>query len=389
VNSLNPKHAATSPPAGRNYEPGEGREHAGGNAARAATLDRGAGGGARVGRSRELFERAPGLLSVVRPLDLAELPTPITEEPLLAKTWGLASLHVKRDDLTSPVYGGSKLRSLEYFFGRARAAGASGVATMGPLGSHQVLATAVYARRIGLRSRSLLVPQPPVHEAELNARTLPSFGMEVVRCRNFFQVPFAYLRVRLTPLGGRRPFWIPPGSADPLGVLGVVEGALEVAQAVRRGDLQMPDDVVVATGTCATAAGLYLGFAIARLPVRVVAVRVVPLIITGSLKLKRMARRTLRILRRAGYAEEVRWGPVLWVNSMAGPGYSQPNPRSLAAMEDVARQGGFRTEVAYTGKTVALFRTDALRGRRVLFWNTFSAVEPALPVSDGARVVVP
>jgi D-cysteine desulfhydrase len=330
-------------------------------------------------RTRELFERVPELRRLVQPVDLADLPTPVTEERALAETWKLGSLHVKRDDRTSAIYGGSKVRNLEYFFGAALAQKATSVATMGPYGSHQVLATAIFARRLGLGSRGVLTPQPPVYEADVNARLLPAFGMEVVRCRSFLDVPLRYLRARRTPLRGGRPFWIPPGAAHPLGVLAVVEGALEVARAVRDKEMPLPEDVVVPTGTCATVAGLYLGFAIARLPVRVVAVRMVPMIVTGAWKLKRMAHKALKLLRDAGYEEEVRWGPLLWVDSMAAPGYALASSGCAAAMDDVAQQGSFRTEVTYTGKTLAFLRTDALRGRRVLFWNTFSAIEPKAP----------
>jgi D-cysteine desulfhydrase len=79
---------------------------------------------------RELFGLIPNLSALVRPVRLAHLPTPITEALELAQLWGLESLHVKRDDLTSPLYGGSKLRNLEYFFGKALQGNATGVVTM-------------------------------------------------------------------------------------------------------------------------------------------------------------------------------------------------------------------------------------------------------------------
>jgi len=335
-------------------------------------------------RHRPLFKLVPGISEVVQPLDLAELPTPIREEPVLAARWGLERLHIKCDDLSSPIYGGSKLRNLEYFLGHALARSATGVATMGPYGSHQALATAVYGRHAGLLTRAVLTPQPDVREGALNKRLLPALGMEVLRCNGFASVPWAYLRARFTPLGGKRPYWIPPGSADPLGVMGIIDGAFEVAAAIDRGELPPPDDVVVPTGTCATAAGLYLGFAMAELPIRVVAVRVVPLMITGANKLKRMARRTLKILRDAGYRRPLQWGELLWVNDCAAPGYGVAGPEARAAMAEVAEWGRMRTDVTYTGKSLALLHTGALSGRRVLFWNTFSATDPDPHRIDGS-----
>lgn len=327
-------------------------------------------------RRRELFELVPAMKGRVPVVDLADLPTPVTEERALAARWSLASLHVKRDDLTSPDYGGSKVRNLEFFLGGAIAARASGVATMGPYGSHQALAMAVYARRFGLRSRALLVPQVRVRETGLNERLLPALGAHVLRCRNYLDVPLKYLRTRLERLGETRPYWIPPGSAGDLGVLALVEGAMELARAIDRGELPMPDDVVVPTGTCATAAGLFLGFSMMRLPLRLVAVRVVPKLITGPGKLRRMARGALAMLRRFGYDDPVTWGDLLWVDDLAAPGYALPNQWTTRAAENVASAADFRTDVTYTAKCLGLLARGSLRRRRVLYWNTLSAVDP-------------
>ncbi len=327
---------------------------------------------------RHLTRLVPGLDAVAKPLDLMVRPTPVTNAQGLAERWRLAELRIKRDDLSSTAYGGSKLRNLEYFFGRAQMVGVSSVATMGPYGSHQVLATAVQGRRHGFRTRALLTPQPRVPEIVLNERLLPQFGMEVIRCGSFAAVPLGYVRARYARLGRTLPYWIPPGSHHPIGVLGVLEGALELAHAVRGGEIPMPDDVVVPTGTCATAAGLLLGLAIAQLPVRVVAVRMVPMLVTGPAKMRRLAARTLELLRGAGFTGEVRLGEMLWIDAQAGPGYGMPNPLGLQAAQDVAEVGGFRTETTYTAKTLGLLAGGALANRRVLFWNTFSAVDPSL-----------
>lgn len=108
-----------------------------------------------MSRTRLLSELVPGLDTLVRPLDLLARPTPVTEEPELARRWGQAGLWIKRDDLANPLYGGSKVRTLEFFLGRARAQRADGIVTMGPYGSHQLLATAVFGRRTGFLTRGV------------------------------------------------------------------------------------------------------------------------------------------------------------------------------------------------------------------------------------------
>ncbi|MDE2427615.1 MAG: pyridoxal-phosphate dependent enzyme [Burkholderiales bacterium] len=325
---------------------------------------------------RLLSTMVPGLESLIRPVDLVVRPTPLTQEKSLAERWDLQELWIKRDDLSSPVYGGSKVRNLEYFFGDALAKGADCVATMGPLGSHQVLATATFGRLHGLHTRALLTPQPNVHEAALNQRLLPSLNMEFIRCERFIDVPLGFLRIRYRRHQDKRPYWIPPGSHHPIGVLGVIEGALEIVASIRNGELRQPDDIVVPTGTCATAAGLWLGLAMADMPIRIVAVRMVPMMITGISKMKKLAMKTLEMLRRAGYRGQPKFGEILWIDEFAAPGYGQTNAGAEQAARDVAECSDFRTETTYIAKTLAMFRAKNLAGRRVLFWNTYSAVDP-------------
>jgi len=153
-------------------------------------------------------------------------------------------------------------------------------------------------------------------------------------------------------------------------VLGAAEGALEVVEEAQAGRIRMPEVAVVAAGSCGTAAGLAVGFALARAPVRVVAVRVVTRIIANRGKILRLAHGGLSILRRSGLAEEVILGPVDVVHTQAGKGYARPTPAAERAAA-IATRAGIPAETTYTGKVWAHLLSGALPDRRVLFWNTF------------------
>lgn len=267
---------------------------------------------------RHLSLLAPGLDAFAPPLDLVTRPTPISDVPELAKKWQLASFHVKRDDLSHPAYGGCKVRTLEYILGHARHSGSTGIATLGPHGSHQAVTLAILGHMHGFQTRAVLAPRLRTPEVELNESVLPIYGMEVLHCGNFFTALAAIVRAHIRPLGGQRPYWLPPGAKHPLGVLGIVEGALELAYSIQAGELPMPHDVIVPTGSAVTAAGLLLGFAMARLPVRVVAVRIIPKIVTGPRRMRRLAEKTLTLLRKHGFNAPVSWGEMLWVDDQAG-----------------------------------------------------------------------
>ena len=84
----------------------------------------------------------------------------------------------------------------------------------------------------------------------------------------------------------------------------------------------------------------------------------------------------LALLRQAGYTKEPQFGEILWVDEFAAPGYGQSNADADEAAREVAEVSNFRTETTYISKTLAMFRKQTLQGRRVLFWNTYSAVDP-------------
>ncbi|MBX3466184.1 MAG: pyridoxal-phosphate dependent enzyme [Planctomycetes bacterium] len=319
---------------------------------------------------------------------LGAFPTPV--EPLegLSRALG-AECWVKRDDRAGARYGGNKVRKLELLLGRALARRRRGVVTIGAYGSHHALATAVYARALGLEVDLVLYPQP------ITAHVLDDLLADHAVGARLVWTPHAALAPLVAEVVARRAprtEVVPPGGSSALGTLGYVEGALELADQVRQGLLPAPDCVVVAAGTCGTAAGIALGLELAGLPARVVAVRVVPAAVTNAWLLRRLDLTARRLLRRAG----ARWSrgpraPVELDPHELGGGYGVDTPAARAACERFAAEG-IALETTYTGKAAAAFlrlaASPALRGRRVLFWHTFSSVDlaPLVAAADPAAL---
>ena len=103
-----------------------------------------------------LLERLPALRDVVEPVSLGNWPTPVNSVELP----GMPRFSVKREDLSSEVYGGNKVRNLEWIFGAARARGHAGLLSTGALGSHFVLALCLHGARSGFAVHAALYPQP-------------------------------------------------------------------------------------------------------------------------------------------------------------------------------------------------------------------------------------
>ncbi|MCP5108354.1 MAG: pyridoxal-phosphate dependent enzyme [bacterium] len=107
-----------------------------------------------------LFEQFPKLAGNLPHVDLCRFPTPVLKLEKLGNTLGLDNLYIKQDGLTAQPFGGNKIRKLEFLLGDALGQGAEEVITFGYAGSNFALATAVYAKQVGLKSISMLMPQP-------------------------------------------------------------------------------------------------------------------------------------------------------------------------------------------------------------------------------------
>jgi 1-aminocyclopropane-1-carboxylate deaminase/D-cysteine desulfhydrase-like pyridoxal-dependent ACC family enzyme len=304
---------------------------------------------------------------------LGRYPTPVQHLTRLSRPE--CDLWVKRDDLTGVVYGGNKVRRLEYILREALAKGARRVVTFGAGGSHHVLATTVYGARVGLRTAAVLTPQPRTEHAIGNLRAALAQGLEAHPARSFAEVPVTLARVL-----ARGDYVVPPGGSSVVGCLGYVDAARELEVQLREGVLPLPDAVVVGLGSGGTVAGLLAGFAIHGIRSRIVAIRIVPRLLIGGGRTLALARATVRRLGARIPLKIMRQNLEVDARYL-GAGYGHPTPWGARATE-LASGEGLMLEPTYTAKAFAAALDRVARGgsKRVLFWHTFSSVplEPLL-----------
>lgn len=323
---------------------------------------------------------APRLSREVSRLSLGRFPTPVERSEKLSSLLG-CSLFLKRDDQSGKLYGGNKVRKLEFLLGEAKKKGFDTLLTAGGLGSHHVLATALYGNREGFATAAVLYPQPRTPHVQETLSLIQGAGVRV-KVAPVPLAPFAAasLYTRLTR-EGRRVGILAPGGSSPLGTLGYVNAALELALQIEQKLLPVPDVLVAPLGSCGTVAGLALGLRLAGLRTRVLAVRVVDLVVANQATVHALAASTARLLARAGCAEASR-ARVLAGLSLSiehkefGQGYGYPTPNAERTLAH-AREAGLSLETTYTAKALsALFSRKAdFAGKTVLFWNTFSSAD--------------
>jgi len=315
-------------------------------------------------------------------VSLADLPTPVERLDRLGADLGLDHLYIKRDDLSSRTYGGNKARKLEFLMGRALQAGVGEVLTFGSAGSNHALATAVCAHQLGLRSISMLMPQPNARYVGRNLLAGYHYGAELHQHRNAVTIRLAtvYQLLRHRLKHGRFPQIIPLGGSSPLGTIGFVNAAFELSRQIADGLLPEPDRIYDATAPMGTAAGLMLGLKAANLKTQIVPVRVLGENFTNTRKFTRLFDDTNALLcaadpsfpRHSLSEDEV---PIR--HDQFGQAYALFTEAGTKALKRLEASEGIHLEGTYTGKALAALVADAengtLRDKTVLFWNTHNS----------------
>lgn len=261
----------------------------------------------------------------------------------------------------------------------AREQGAEHLLTTGGIGSNQVLATAIHGHAaLGLPTSAVVVPQPLSRDVRQKLQTMRELGVELLPTGSRPTVPAALWRARRSRPGT---YVIGPGGSSPLGSIGYLLAAYELAEQIADGVLPCPDVIVVPLGSGGTLAGLWLGLAATALPCRLVGVRVVERVLCNGWLVKLLTHRCRALCAEHGLTLPAPAAATLTIDhAQAGSTYGAPTKAALSACQRAAELAGLQLEPTYTGKALAavpaLARQPQARGRaqRVLFWNTYNSL---------------
>ena len=334
-------------------------------------------------------------LSTLPRAALGFFPTPFHRAENLSRELGI-DLWIKRDDLTGmSLFGGNKVRKLEYVLGEARARGCDTVVSYGATQSNCAMQVATACRRLGMRPILYLVAivepaelranllldyvlDAEVHLVPLNGGTEEEAEEEAVRLG----------RAHMARLEGEGHICceVPMGAAQPLGSAGFIGGWAELLDQCC-GQGIAPDYLFLGTGTGGTLAGLAAGRKLMGGP-EIVAVNVSP---KDEGYPARTAELGTRALRAIGSDETLRPEDFRTDLGYYGAGYEAP---ATAAIRRLARTEGILVDPVYTGKALSGLIDYAEqgkipRGSTVVFWHTGGATalfaEPEMvgPVAGG------
>jgi len=314
-------------------------------------------------------------------------PTPLHPADNLSADLGI-DLWLKRDDLTGPgVFGGNKMRKLEFLLGEAKAKNADIVVTYGASQSNHAMQTAAACARSGLRCVLYLVVLVPPEANDLRGNMLLDllFGADIhlvylapgeteeegyQRC-----YAMASAQIRQWEGEGHKCLNVPVGGASVSGSLGFASGYLEMRAQLET--LQRPpfDYIYHATGSSGTLAGILAGRAMTGGGEEIRAVCASPKDDGYESAALQLANEVLDRLAQKARADGE--GLTVW-REYVGPGYEIPYAESTAALKMMARREGITLDPVYSGKAFAGLLDHVKTGRiqagqKVLFWCTGGA----------------
>ena len=287
-------------------------------------------------------------------VQLGHLPTPLEPMDRLSAHLGGPRLWVKRDDCTGLSTGGNKTRKLEFLMAEAQAMKADCVITQGATQSNHARQTAAAAARLAmgcfilLEDRTGYTDSDYVSNGNVLLDRLHGATIDHRPGGADMQAEMEVLADRLRE-EGRNPYVMPGGGSTPVGALGYVNCALELA--IQAEDLELKiDGLVHATGSAGTQAGLVAGLAAIGSEIDLLGIGVRAPREQQESSVFNLAQRTMGLL---GAGSEISRQRVRANCDYIGEGYGLPTDSMREAVSLLARLEGLLFDPVYSGKGLA------------------------------------
>lgn len=320
-----------------------------------------------------LLQEYPALAEVLAPASLATLPTPVEAIPALGpQAW------IKRDDLTHSVYGGNKLRKLEFVLADMRRCKARAVITLGATGTNAGIAASMICAQQGLPCTIITFPQEDSKTVRNNQAWMQEFHARIEAHGSLWQAVLRYYLhpARLKPGN----YFLFAGCSNPVSTFGYINAAFELREQIHRGLCPEPAEIIVPVSSASTLAGLNLGMALAGLKTKVTGIRVAaaklgPFSACTPAVVEKFQKSALQLIRRHYPALPMTQGPSVQMDARyLGAGYGRGTEKSARAIVEMAMATGLTLESTYSGKAAAAFLDRLAESHQpVLFWNTFNS----------------
>lgn len=283
-------------------------------------------------------------------VNIGFFPTPLHRLDRISEQTGY-DVWIKRDDFTGRnLYGGNKVRKLEFLMGYAKENGYDYVITYGATQSNHAMQTITAARICGLEPivylRTVVEPDPNDLRANLLLDSI--YGAEVhVLAGDADQKAESAKRIAELEAQGHKVYDVPVGGSNEVGVCGYVNGYLELLEQLEAADKHM-DYLFTTTGSGGTLAGLVAGKKFADDDAKIIGIGVGLKDDTYDQKVADLANSALDHM--GAKNVRVTTDDFSVDSNYVGEGYEIPSPAGTAAIRRLARYEGLLVDPVYTGK---------------------------------------
>lgn len=312
--------------------------------------------------------------------------TPIERLNRFSELLGGPTIYIKRDDLLGLTGGGNKTRKLEFLMGDAIAQGADTIVTCGALQSNHCRLTLAAAVKEGLKCHLVLQEHPhrQFDEHALgNQQIFKLLGAEKLHVVSHDSnlVEEAMAVTEQLRKEGHNVYFIPIGGSSALGTLGYVQAAKEIMTQCDTEGLQFKE-VIVASGSGGTHAGLALGFYMENAKFSLKGINVSASNAIQIPKVEAVLRSAAELLGITNLPNSL----IDCDEGYVGEGYTLPTAEMVQAVQLLARTEGILLDAVYTGKVMAGLIEFVRQGRytkddNILFVHTGGAM--SLSAFDG------
>ncbi|MHB8929767.1 MAG: D-cysteine desulfhydrase family protein [Melioribacteraceae bacterium] len=314
-------------------------------------------------------------------------PTPITELIQLSKKLGGPKIFIKRDDLTGLAFGGNKIRKLEFLIGDAISKGCDTIVTGGAEQSNHCRQTAAACALSGLECHLVLGGSEP--ELPKGNFLLDKLFAANIHWTGTFRKgeKIPQITEELIRLG-KKPYIIPYGGSNEIGVVGFVEAVNELKTQLEEMNEKI-SHVVFASSSGGTHAGLVLGKYIYNQNYILIGVEIDKEEFGNLVYSDHLLNLTNSSAKFWGIDHTFTKNDLILKNEYLGEGYGVVGELEKNAIKLLAETEGILVDPVYTGRAFGALVDMIKRGEfnnsdAILFWHTggspsiFSSAEKIL-----------
>lgn len=280
--------------------------------------------------------------------------TPIQYLDQLTQLLKGPNIFVKRDDMLGLVGGGSKTRKLEFLMADAIGKASDCIITCGDVQSNHCRLTLSAANYEGLDCHLILeerIPNsfsPKANGNNLLYQLLGASSIRVVPRGTDLLQEMDALKQQLE-FQGFQPYVIPVGGSNPIGDLGYIACAEEIL--VQTGQLGIRiDQIVCASGSGGTHAGLVAGFKTLNTQIKVIGIGINR---KKPLQDEAVHHHILSVCEMLDLETKIDYEDIIIFDDYIGEGYSLPTEEMKKAVRLLAKKEAILLDPVYTGKAMA------------------------------------